>query len=170
MDNIQIDTLDTPEELCPMADEIVPLLATVLRDVAELRELMTKKLNKLDESKPGGRYSSIVHPDTPALWQEYRDRYHELFDPHCTEKFLKRRIDCCQSLGDRNFSALDTDDAKVSFRMKSENKAIIVVYAENRFHQRNYRYAMRLEGDTWKIDEIAFQYNLEEKWHVQRYM
>lgn len=170
MDNIQIDTLDTPEKLCPMADEIVPHLATILRDVAELRELMTKKLHKLQESKPDGRYSRIAHPDTPALWQEYKNRYHGLFDPHCTEKFLKRRIDCCQSLGDRDFSALDTDDAKVSFRMKSKTKAIIVVYAENNTHQQNHRFTMRLEGDTWKIDEVAFQYSLEEKWHVQRYM
>lgn len=169
MDNIKIDTLDTPEKLCPLADEIVPILAAILRDVAELREQMTMRMNKLRESKPGGRYSPIVHPDTPAVWQEYKERYHALFDPHCTEKFLKRRIDCCQSLGDKDFSALDTDNAKVSFLMKSKGKAIVVVYAED-ITQNNYRFIMRQEGDDWKIDEIAFQYNCEEKWKAERYM
>lgn len=169
MDNIEIDTLDTPEKLCPLADEIVPILATILKDVAKLSEQITKRMNKLNDSKPGGQYSCIAHSDTPALWQEYKERYHALFDPHCTEKLLKRRIDCCQSLGDTDFSALDTDNSKVSFLMKSKGKAIIVVYAENNF-QKNYRFVMRQEGDTWKIDEIAFQYLNEEKWKVQRYM
>lgn len=170
MDNIQIDTLDTPEKLRPMADEIVPHLTMILRDVAQLREQMTQKMHQLDEKKPGGRYSCIAHPDTPALWQEYRERYHKLLDPHCTEKFLNQRIDCCQSLGDRDFSALDTDNAKVSFCMKSKNKAILIVYADDNTLQNNYRYTMRPEEEIWKIDEIAFQYSSDDKWHVQRYV
>lgn len=169
MDNIKIDTLDTPENFCPMADEIVPILAAVLRDVAELKQQMTTRLEKLQRSRPGGIYSHIQHPDTPALWQEYKERYHALFDPHCTEKFLSRRIDCCQSLGDWDLSALDTDDSKVSFLMKSKGKAVIVVYAE-KTGQMNHRFTMRLEGDTWKIDEAAFQYTNDKKWHVDRYM
>lgn len=66
------------------------------------------------------------------------------------------------SLGDRDFSVLDTDDARVSFLMKSKNKAIIVVYAENST-QLDYRFIMYPEKDTWIIDEIAFRYDCDDK-------
>ncbi len=64
---IKIDTLDTPEKFCSMVNEIVPILATILRDIAELREQLIKRLNKLDKHKPDGRYSPTVHSNTPAL-------------------------------------------------------------------------------------------------------
>lgn len=170
MDNIKIDTLDTPEKFLPMAKEIVPILAAFVRDIAELREQTTERMNKLDESRPGGRYSTVMHPDEPALWQEYRERYHAMFDPHCTEKFLSRRIDCCQSLGDRDYSAMYAEDTKVSFLMKSKGKAVIVTYSEKPFVEMDHRYTMCLENGEWKIDEIAFRHTNDTKWKVDRYV
>lgn len=169
MHNIKINTLNTPDKFCDMADEIVPPLVEVLRNVNNLREEMHKRYLKLKKSQPGGIYSPIEHPEAPVLWQEYRERYHAIFDPHCTKKFLARRLDCCQSLGNAEFSHLETAAAEVSFLMKSKSKAIVVVYKEQEY-QFNYRFILRLEDDIWKIDEAAFQYPNDEKWHINRYM
>lgn len=169
--NIKINMTDTPDKFYPMAEEIVQTLAEILRSVNQLEAEIYARKEEMRKKLPGGRYSPVEHPDMQMLWQEYRERYHAIFDSHCTKKFLNKRIDCCQSIGSSsNFSSLDTLDSEVAFSMKSKNKAVIIVYRDkSACMQMDYRFTMRLE-DAWKVEEAAYQYADDKKWHTDRYM
>lgn len=160
---------DTPEKFRPMADEILPPLIGLLRSLCALEEEMHARDIKLRASRPGGIYSTEMHPDTPALWQEYKDRYHALLDPHCTARFLAGRRDCCQCMGDpADFSGLNRGGT-VEFTMKSPAKAVVMV-AESKSGSVDCRFDLRPEGGAWKIDKAAYRFLNDPKWHTEHYM
>ena len=151
---LHIDFQDTPEKFQSMAGEILPPLIELLRRLCGLEEEMHSRSVRLRKSRPGGLYSTEAHPDMDALWQEYRDRYHALLDPHCTEKFLAARRDCCQSI--------------VTFTMKSPSKAIVIV--PGGVLGLDTRFELRPDGGSWKIDRAAFRHSNDPKWRTEYYM
>ena len=160
---------DTPEKFRPMAEEILPPFIALLRRLCALEEEMYARDCKLRASRPGGIYSTVAHPDSPALWQEYKDRYHALLDPHCTEKFLSERRNCCQSMGDpADFSSLNRGGT-VEFTMKSKAKASVTVL-EGMFRHTDYRFDLKPADGEWKIDKAAYRYMGDTKWHTEHSM
>ena len=100
MGSVQIVFQDTPERFRPLAEEIVPPLVELLRGLCALEEKFYARDRKQKAARPGGIYSTQAHPNSQSLWEHYREAYRALLDPHCTEKLLSRRRDCCQSMGD----------------------------------------------------------------------
>ena len=73
---------DTPEKFQPMAEELVPPLLELLRARNDLEREIQERFQALEAEKPAlGIPKNQVHPDDPALWEEYRRRYLELVQP-----------------------------------------------------------------------------------------
>ncbi len=165
---LHIDFQDTPEKFQSMAGEILPPLIELLRRLCGLEEEMHSRSVRLRKSRPGGLYSTEAHPDMDALWQEYRDRYHALLDPRCTEKFLAARRDCCQSMGDPAYFSGLNQEGTVTFTMKSPSKAIVIV--PGGVLGMDTRFELRPDGGSWKIDKAAFRHSNDPKWRTEYYM
>lgn len=91
-----------------------------------------------------------------------------MLDPHCTEKFLAARRDCCQSMGDpADFSGLN-QEGTVTFTMKSPSKAIVIV--PGGVLGMDTRFELRPDGGGWKIDKAAFRHSNDPKWRTEYYM
>ena len=132
MGSVQIVFQDTPERFRPLAEEIVPPLVELLRGLCALEEKFYARDRKQKAARPGGIYSTQAHPNSQSLWEHYREAYRALLDPHCTEKLLSRRRDCCQSMGDPADFACLKGEAEVLFTMKSGSKAVAVVRLRQR--------------------------------------
>lgn len=159
---------DTPEKFQAFASEILPPFIELLRSLCALEEEMHTRYRRLKESRPGGIYSTVAHPDSDKLWQEYRERYHALLDPRCTEKFLAARRDCCQSMGGpAEFSSLNRGGT-VIFTMKSKSKALVTV-DQAEFDNIDYRFDLKPSDSGWKIDKISHRFRSDAKWHTDFY-
>lgn len=154
MGSVQIVFQDTPERFRPLAEEIVPPLVELLRGLCALEEKFYARDRKQKAARPGGIYSTQAHPNSKSLWEHYREAYRALLDPHCTEKLLSRRRDCCQSMGDPADFACLKGEAKVLFTMKSGGKAVAVVRAYDGFGS-DCRFELKPEGGRWKIDKVS---------------
>ena len=154
MEAVKMVVEDTPEKFRPLAGELVPPLIELLRSLCALEEKFYARDQKQRASRPGGIYSTQAHPNSGTLWEHYREAYTALLDPNCTEKFLARRRDCCQSMGDpADFSCLK-GAAEVIFTMKSKGKAVVVVREADGFGS-DRRFEMKLCEDAWKIDKVS---------------
>ena len=151
---IRLSFEDTPEKFQPLAEEIVPPLIELLRNLCALEETFYARSQKQRAERPGGVYSTQAHPGSEALWEHYRAAYTALLDPSCTETFLARRRDCCQSMGDPADFACLKGAADVIFTMKSKGKAVVVVREADGFGS-DRRFEMKLCEDAWKIDKVS---------------
>lgn len=160
---------DTPEKFQAIANEILPPFIELLRNLCALEEEVYARSRRLRESRPGGIYSTVAHPDSDTLWQEYRERYHALLDPCCTEKFLAARRGCCQSMGDpAEFSGLNRGGT-VLFTMKSKSKAVVTT-TQAKFGHLDYRFDLKPSDSGWKIDKASYRFLNDAKWHTDFYM
>lgn len=160
---------DTPEKFQAGADEILLPFVELLRGLCVLEEEMYTRSERLRENRPGGIYSTTAHPDSDKLWQEYKECYHALLDPYCTEKFLSARRGCCQSMGDpAEFSSLNRGGT-VTFTMKSKSKAVVTV-AQAKFGNLDCRFELKPADGGWKIDRASYRFQSDAKWHTDFYM
>ena len=70
---MDIKLLNTPEKFQPIAEEIVPPLLELLRARNDLEREIQERFQALEAEKPAlGLPKNQMHPDDPALWEEYR--------------------------------------------------------------------------------------------------
>ena len=70
---MDIKLLDTPEKFRPMAEELVPPLVELLKARNDLEREIQERFQALEAEKPAlGLPKNQMHPDDPALWEEYR--------------------------------------------------------------------------------------------------
>ena len=70
---MDIKIVDTPEKFCSLAQELVPPLVELLQARNDLEREIHQRYQALEAEKPAlGLPKNQMHPDDPALWEEYR--------------------------------------------------------------------------------------------------
>lgn len=70
---MDIKIIDTPEKFQSLVEEIVPPLLELLQARNALEAEIHRRYQALEAEKPAlGLPKNQMHPDDPALWEEYR--------------------------------------------------------------------------------------------------
>lgn len=164
---MDIKIIDTPEKFQSLVEEIVPPLVELLQARNALEAEIHRRYQALEAEKPAlGLPKNQMHPDDPALWEEYRRRYLELVTPRCTEKLL--RWGAAGSFGrPAKYDYLfDATEPAVYFTMKSAKKA--VVSTRNPVsHDYRYRFTLRPFEGRWMVDGAECAFGGREEWSVE---
>ena len=167
---MDIKIIDTPEKFQSLAEEIVSPLLELLQARNALEAEIHRRYQALEAEKPAlGLPKNQMHPDDPALWEEYRRRYLELVTPRCTEKLLKWGAAGSFGKPAKYDYLFDAPEPAVYFTMKSAKKAVVSTENPVSYSYR-YRFILRPFGDEWKIDGAECAFGDREEWGVERTM
>ena len=162
-DPIQMEIADTPEKFRPMAEELVPPLVALLRQLSALEETFFQRSRELKKAREarGERYVSQEEKD---IWQQYKEAYGRLLDGRCTQALLDRGY--AGSFGDPTaYGYLDTG-CRLTFTMKSPARAVVetaFLHGVDMCHQ----FVLRNTEEGWRIDRVSYGFSSEPgKWHV----
>lgn len=161
---------DTPEKFQPMAQKLVPPLVELLQKRNELEQEIYQRYQALEAEKPAlGLPRNQMHPDDPALWEEYRRRYLELVEPWCVPGMLKYGAAGSCGKPARYDSLFDGPEGQVIFTMKSAKRATVETTCRKSWEHR-YRFTLRLGEDGWKIGRVEYSFGGEAIWHAEHYV
>lgn len=167
---MDIKLSDTPERFHPLAQELVSPLVELLRARNGLEREIHRRFQVLEAEKPAlGIPQNQVHPDDPALWEEYRRRYLELVQPRCVPGLLK--YGAVGSFGEpaRYDPLFEDPEGRVIFTMKSAKKAVVETTCRKTWEYR-YRFALKPSGEGWLIAGVEHSFGGETTWHVDHYV
>ena len=163
---MEIKLADTPEKFQPMAQELVPPLVELLRARNELELEIHRRFQVLEAEKPAlGIPKNQIHPDDPALWEEYRRRYLELVEPRCAPGLLKYGAAGSCGSPARYDSLFQDPEGRVTFTMKSAKRATVETSCEHR-----YRFTLKPFERGWLIAGIEYSFGGETGWHAEHYV
>ena len=168
---MEIKIVDTPEKFRPLAEEIVPPLLELLRARNDLEREIHDRSQALEAEKPAlGIPRNQIHPDDPALWEEFRRRYLELVQNRCIPGFLK--YGAAGSFGKpTKYGYLDDDpQARVVFTMKSTKKAVVEVWGHNGSLEIGHRLTLRPSERGWLIAKVEYHFGSGDDWHIDHYV
>lgn len=167
---MDIKLLDTPEKFQPIAEEIVPPLLELLRARNALEAEIHRRYQAPEAEKPAlGLPKNQMHPDDPALWEEYRRRYLELVEPRCVPGLLK--YGAVRSCGKpaRYDPLFEDPEGQVIFTMKSAKKATVETSCRKSWEER-YRFTLKPFEDGWLIAGVEYRLGGENSWHGEHYV
>ena len=161
---------DTPEKFQPMAEEIVPPLLELLRARNDLEREIQERFQALEAEKPAlGIPKNQVHPDDPALWEEYRRRYLELVQPRCVPGLLKYGAAGSCGKPARYDPLFEDPEGQVIFTMKSAKKATVETSCKKSW-EACYRFTLKPFEDGWLIAGVEYRLGGESGWHGEHYV
>ena len=167
---MDIKLLDTPEKFRPMAEELVPPLLELLQARNDLEREIQERFQALEAEKPAlGIPKNQIHPDDPALWEEYRRRYLELVQPRCIPGLLKYGAAGSCGKPARYDPLFEDPVGQVIFTMKSAKKATVETSCRKSWEGR-YRFTLKPFGDGWLIAGVEYRLGGENSWHVEHYV
>lgn len=165
-----IQIAGTPETFQPMAQELVPPLLELLQARNDLEREIHQRFQALEAEKPAlGLPKNQMHPDDPALWEDYRRRYLELVEPQCVPDLLKYGAAGSCGKPARYDPLFDDPEGQVIFTMKSAKRATVETTCRKSWEQR-YRFTLRLGEDGWKIGRVEYSFGGETTWHAEHYV
>ena len=161
---------DTPEKFQPMAEEIVPPLLELLRARNDLEREIQERFQALEAEKPAlGIPKNQVHPDDPALWEEYRRRYLELVQPRCVPGLLKYGAAGSCGKPARYDPLFEDPEGQVILTMKSAKKATVETSCKKSW-EACYRLTLKPFEDGWRIAGVEYRLGGESGWHAEHYV
>ena len=161
---------DTPEKFRSLAEEIVPPLLELLRARNDLEREIQERFQALEAEKPAlGIPKNQVHPDDPALWEEYRRRYLELVQPRCVPGLLKYGAAGSCGKPARYDPLFEDPEGQVIFTMKSAKKASVETSCRKSWEGR-YRFTLKPFEDGWLIAGVEYRLGGESGWHGEHYV
>ena len=167
---MEIKLADTPEKFQPMAQELVPPLVELLRARNELELEIHRRFQVLEAEKPAlGIPKNQIHPDDPALWEEYRRRYLELAEPRCAPGLLKYGAAGSCGSPARYDSLFQDPEGRVTFTMKSAKRATVETSCRKSWEHR-YRFTLKPFERGWLIAGIEYSFGGETGWHAEHYV
>ncbi|NBI67690.1 hypothetical protein D1646_12945 [Pseudoflavonifractor sp. 60] len=167
---MEIKLADTPEKFQPMAQELVPPLVELLRARNELELEIHRRFQVLEAEKPAlGIPKNQIHPDDPALWEEYRRRYLELVEPRCAPGLLKYGAAGSCGSPARYDSLFQDPEGRVTFTMKSAKRATVETSCRKSWEHR-YRFTLKPFERGWLIAGIEYSFGGETGWHAEHYV
>ena len=167
---MDIKLLDTPEKFRPMAEELVPPLVELLKARNDLEREIQERFQALEAEKPAlGIPQNQVHPDDPALWEEYRCRYLELVQPRCVPGLLKYGAAGSCGKPARYDPLFEDPEGQVIFTMKSAKKATVETSCRKSWEER-YRFTLKPFEDGWLIAGVEYRLGGENSWHGEHYV
>ena len=170
MDSVSIQIADTPEKFRPMAEEAVPPLLALLEKRNELEREIHQRFQALEEEKTAlGIPGNQMHPDDPALWEEYRRRYLELVQGRCVPGVLKYGAAGSCGKPARYDPLFEGPEGRVIFTMKSAQKATVETTCRKSWEYR-YRFTLKRFEDGWLIAKIENSLGGESGWHAEHYV
>ena len=167
---MDIKIIDTPEKFQSLAEEIVPPLLELLQARNALEAEIHRRYQALEAEKPAlGLPKNQMHPDDPALWEEYRRRYLELVESRCVPRLLK--YGAVRSCGKpaRYDPLFEDPEGQVIFTMKSAKKATVVTTCRKSWEYR-YRFTLKPVEGGWLIAGIQCCLGGESSWSVEHYV
>ena len=150
---------DTPEKFQPMAEELVPPLLELLRARNDLEREIQERFQALEAEKPAlGIPKNQVHPDDPALWEEYRRRYLELVQPRCVPGLLK-------------YGAAGSCGKPARYDPLFEDPEGQVIFTTcKKSWEACYRFTLKPFEDGWLIAGVEYRLGGESGWHGEHYV
>ncbi len=159
---------DTPEKFRAFAEEIVPPLLALLRARNALEAEIFARSREMEAEKPAlGLPMNQMHPEEPALWEEYRSRYMELIEHRCVPGLLK--YGAARSFGmPTKYGYLDEDpECQVIFTMKSAKKAVVETRRGPGVKEQ-HQFVLRPSGDgAWLIGGVSYRLSPADGWSVE---
>ena len=153
-----------------MAQELVPPLVELLRARNELELEIHRRFQVLEAEKPAlGIPKNQIHPDDPALWEEYRRRYLELVEPRCAPGLLKYGAAGSCGSPARYDSLFQDPEGRVTFTMKSAKRATVETSCRKSWEHR-YRFTLKPFERGWLIAGIEYSFGGETGWHAEHYV
>ena len=154
---LTIDTSQTPEKFWHLKDEIVGFLLDKLQEINTLEQEIFKRSEKLKNPDEPNQ----VQPGEDELWEEYASRCKEILVQIC----LNPSEDGSRSFGKpAKYDYLSYPDTKFTFIMKSANRAVIetlYVYGIERKEQ----FVLKKDKENWKIDTKKYGFPDEDTWY-----
>lgn len=152
---MNIDTSQTPEKFQDHAKGILDFLLNALREL----NLLEQEICKRNEALKNPSAPNQVQTGQMELWEEYRLRYRELTSIFC----LNPPKDVGSFGEPASYDYLEYPDTKISFTMKSANRAVIETQYEYGIEKKE-QFVLKKQGDQWKIDTKKYGFPDENSW------
>ena len=135
--------------------------------------------------------------DTQAWKAEMKTRFAALLDPHCTDRMITQRRDClhaesypssfdCLNTGctlavtvksdKKAVAALTPDEGGVPYNMTDPDVRYMVEDMRRGGHSamqydyfQKFRFVLKREGESWKLDEVAISSLHRDNWRREYY-
>ena len=167
---MDIKIIDTPEKFQSLAEEIVPPLLELLQARNALEAEIHRRYQALEAEKPAlGLPKNQMHPDDPALLEEYRRRYLELVEPRCVPGLLKYGAAGSCGKPARYDTLFEDPEGQVIFTMKSAKKATVETTCRKSWEYR-YRFTLKPTEGGWLIAGIQCCFGGDSSWSVEHYV
>lgn len=160
--NIKIK--DTPDKYKRMADEIIPPLFELLKDLNSLEEEVFKRNSELDAEKlilniPANQNN----PNWTGLMEEYESRYEEIAKEKVSENLMSKGYATHYSNPSEYFYA-NSDDFLLEFDMQQSDTAIIIIHFSGATDMK-HKFIVRQINKRWVVDEKYYGFADEAIWY-----
>ena len=153
---LEINTSQTPKNLCHLANEIITFLVESLQKIDLLdKEVFERNEVLLNPDKP-----NLIQPGEMELASEYIERRKTITDSISS----KSQEDFGYLPGNPSrYDYLNDSVIKIDFIMKSNNRAVIEIEYEY-FTKRKDQFVIKKVGNNWKIDSRNLLLSREDGW------
>lgn len=154
---LSLDTSQTSEKFLHLADEITRFLTDILQELHTLeQEIYERNELLMNPDEP-----NQLQPGEKELWAEYKQRRKEITDPIS----LNPSDEGSRSFGKpTKYEYLSYPDTKITFIMKSANRAVIETEYQDGIGHKN-QFVLKKDGENWKIDTKKYGFPDETTWY-----
>lgn len=155
----------TPAKYETMAEELVPPLFRLLKELDALEQEIFARNCEMDKEKPKLKIPfNQLHPKWKELMSEYKTRYEVMIDGRVSEKLRSRGY--ANSFGNPSkYFYLNSGVFSAEFTMRKENVASVITYWKNPVDKK-HKFVLRLIDGIWLIDEKYYGFENEKTWYL----
>ena len=160
--NIKIK--NTPDKYKRMADEIIPPLLELLKELNSLEEEVFKRNSELNAEKlilniPANQN----HPKWSELMAEYESRYKEIAKGKVSKNLMSKGYATHYSNPSEYFYVY-SDDFLLEFDMQQSDTAIIIIHFSGATDMK-HKFIVRQINKIWVVDEKYYGFADEAIWY-----
>ena len=160
--NIKIK--NTPDKYKIMADEIIPPLLELLKELNSLEEEVFKRNSELDAEKLSLNIPvNQNHPKWIRLMEEYESRYKEFLKGKASENLISKGYATHYSNPSEYFY-VHSDDFLLEFDMHQSDTAIIIIRFSGATDMK-HKFIVRQINKRWVVDEKYYGFADEAIWY-----
>ena len=160
--NIKIK--NTPDKYKIMADEIIPPLLELLKELNSLEEEVFKRNSELNAEKLVLNIPvNQNHPKWNELMAEYESHYKEILKGKASENLISKGYATHYSNPSEYFY-VHSDDFLLEFDMQQSDTAIIIIHFSGATDMK-HKFIVRQINKRWVVDEKYYGFADEAIWY-----